>query len=446
MELSAVARCKGGQDNLINTVILTLGRKFLPEQIKTMEMVKKYRYILYSGAVRAGKTLLLAHVAIRACIENPGCTGMLGSLTTPQLTDVVFRVFQQELTIYQKALDDAGIPIQLAVIKHSKGDMKAIFWNGSVVMFKPCDDEMKLRGLTLDFVGLDEPIDIDEEIFKQLMNRISGGHIENPFILLTTNPGSQTHWIYRYFFTNKTDEYYTIETTTYDNVLLPEYEKYIKSLEDNLDEDWILRFLNGKWGAYSGQIYKHFDPDKHVGNYKDFQDIKYYIAGVDWGIRNPSCILTLGVSKDKHIYVVDEYYKSGRTTNQVAQEIADRHHKKYHYRKVYVDPSTPDLIVQVTDLKVPADKADNKVADGIGKIKSAIKANKIHIDKSCVNLIKEMQAYRYAKDKLNKNPTEEPVKEDDHAPDALRYGLTSHHAFRGIPVIGWVKKDLWDFK
>jgi len=422
-----------------------LEREFLPEQLEIMGAVKKFRYVLYSGAVRAGKTLLLAHVAIRTCIENPGCTGMLGSLTTPQLTDVVFRVFQQELLIYQRALDKKGIPITLAVIKHSKGDMKAVFWNGSVVMFKPCDDEMKLRGLTLDFAGLDEPIDIDVEIFKQLMNRISGGHIKTPFILLTTNPGSQTHWIYDYFFRKKTDEYYTVETTTYDNVLLPEYETYIKSLEENLDEDWILRFLNGKWGAYSGQIYKHFNPDKHVGNYKNFKDIKYYIAGVDWGIRNPSCILSIGITKDKEVIVIDEYYISGKTSAQIAQKISDLHHEKYHYRKVYIDRSALDLIVQTTDLKVPAEKADNDVPGGIGRIKSVIRAGKLHVDKDCKNLIREMQAYRYEKDKLNKNPTENPVKQDDHAPDALRYGLTSHRSFKGKRIISWVKKESWDF-
>jgi len=164
----------------ITQMVLKLGREFLPVQIRTMHAIKKYRYVLYSGAVRAGKTLLLAHAAIQTCIENPGCIGMLGSLTTPQLTDVVFKVFQQELEYYQNALDKAGIKIQLARIKHSKGDMKAIFWNGSEVWFKPCDEEEKLRGMTLDFVGLDEPIEIAETIFAQLTLRISGtGNLKN---------------------------------------------------------------------------------------------------------------------------------------------------------------------------------------------------------------------------------------------------------------------------
>jgi len=299
----------------VSTIVLKLGRQFLPVQIRTMRAVKKYRYVLYSGAVRAGKTLLLAHVAIQTCVDNPGCIGMLGSLTTPQLTDVVFKVFQQELEFYQKALDTAGIPITLARIKYSKGDMKAIFWNGSEIWFKPCDEEEKLRGMTLDFVGLDEPIEIAETIFAQLTLRISGtGNLKtkNPFIILTTNPGSQSHWIYRRFFNTNNPDYHVIETTTYDNVLLPRYEDYIAEAKNSGDEDWVRRFLDGTWEAFAGQIYKEFNPDVHIGDYKDLtiDFFDYITAGVDWGFTNPSVILTIGV-RGKDAFVIDEYYQKG---------------------------------------------------------------------------------------------------------------------------------------
>lgn len=431
----------GGQ---ISNIIVDIDREFLPQQLETMRAVKSKRYVLYSGAVRAGKTLLAAHVAIRTCIEHPGASGFIGSLTTPQLTDVVFKVFIQELEKYQEALDKAGIPITLARMKHSKGDMKAIFWNGSEIVFKSCDDETKIRGYTLDFAILDEPIEIDETIFMQLFNRISGGKIPNPFILLTTNPGSQNHWIYKYFFRKPTSEYYTIETTTYDNVLLPQYEKYIKELEENLDDDWILRFLNGRWGAYSGQIYKDFSYDKHTGDYKDFKNVRYYVAGVDWGHRNPSCILVIGITTDKDVIVHEEWYQSGVNSPIVARKLQELD-SRYNFKKVYIDPSNPDLILQSSDLKIPADKADRNVDAGIGKIKGLFKHNRIHIDVNCKNLIRELQAYRYEKDKMNKNPTEKPVKQDDHAPDALRYGLTSYRGFRNTPVIGHIKRKMWDF-
>lgn len=424
-------------------IVTNIARRFLPKQIETLESVNTHRYVLYSGAVRAGKTLLLANAAIRTCIKYPGAVGMLGSLTTPQLTDVVFRVFKQELNLYQDALNKKGIPIQLAKIKSSKGDMKAIFWNGSEVMFKPCDDEMKIRGLTLDFAGLDEPIDIHENFFNQLMNRISGGNVPNPYILLTTNPGSDAHWIYKYFYDNPTVDYKTIETTTYDNLLLPRYKQYIKELEENLDEDWIRRFLDGKWGAFAGQIFKNFNPNKHTGSYSNME-FKYYIGGVDWGISHPSVISTLGVTTDNSVVVVNERYIKGKPSHYVAEQIA-KEHKVRNFRKVYCDPSAPDLIMQAKDLKVPIEKADRDVLGGIGKIQSLIKKDKFYVDrKHCPMTVKELLAYRR---KRSKDGTyqEKPVDRDDDTVDAVRYALTAYRAFRLGHLIGYTRKALWGF-
>ena len=116
--------------------VIHIKRSFLPKQMEVFAALKKAKFILYSGAFRAGKTLLLANIAIRTCIENPGCVGLLGSLTYPQLRDVVFTVFKQEAMLYQKALDDAGIPIQIiSKFISSPGQMRAEFTNGSLVHF-----------------------------------------------------------------------------------------------------------------------------------------------------------------------------------------------------------------------------------------------------------------------------------------------------------------------
>lgn len=424
--------------------VIHIKRSFLPKQMEVFAALKRAKFILYSGAFRAGKTLLLANIAIRTCVENPGCVGLLGSLTYPQLRDVVFTVFKQEAMLYQKALDEAGIPIKIIdKFISSPGQMRAEFTNGSLVHFKACDDELKLRGYTLDFFGLDEPIDIDETIFTQLVGRISGNVLKKPFGILTTNPGSESHWIYQRFFKSGNPQYATIKTTTYDNELLPDYNNYIKSLLENFDDDWVKRFLDGDWGAFAGQIYKGFNPDKHVGDFKNRKDILYYIAGVDFGTRNASCILTIGVTKDKHAIVVNEHYVPS-TSSDLAKEIQRLHEKKYHYKKIFIDPAALDLITQCEQLRLPAEAGINKVEPGIAKVKSLLKKNLILIDKYCSHLINEMQAYHYEKNKLNVNPTEKPAKVDDHACDALRYALFSFKLWRGSMIVGFVKQSLWE--
>ena len=390
-----------------------MNRKFLPKQVEVLKALDKYRYILYSGAVRAGKTLLLAHAGIRTCLAYPGAIGLMVSYTTPQLRDVVFKTTLQELELYQKAFNEAGIIINLAKWTNSPGNITIKFFNGSEILFRASDEETKLRGLTLDFVGMDEPVDIDESVFKQLMNRLSGGHVKNPFMLLATNPDNENHWIYKYFFKNPTKEYKVVETSTYDNILLPNYKKYIKELEENLDDDWIRRFLKGKWGTFSGQIYKEFNLDVHVTKEVDSMPFTHYIAGVDWGIRNPSAITIIGITRDKRVGVVEEWYQSGKTSDQISKVI-ENFYRKYNFRRVYVDRTALDLITQLEQLKIPVYKSKSNVKSGIARVKSLLKSNHLFIHPRCKNLIREMQNYRYKKDKFG-NLIEEPVKQDDHS-------------------------------
>lgn len=411
---------------------------FLEKQRDAMEAVREKDFTVYSGAVAAGKTLLLAHAAIRACVNTPRVKGIIGSLTYTQLSNVVFTVFKEELGKYQDILNENNIPIKIVSnIIESFGKMRVEFWNGSIIYFLAMDREEKLRGYTIDFFCLDEPIEIDEKIFDQLLARMRGRALEHRFALLTTNPGADTHWIFEKFYGEGRDrsKYHHVDTNTYENIFLP--KGYIENMEASYDEDWKRRFLNGQWGAFEGQIYKNFNQKKHVRETKALLgEIRYFIAGVDWGITNPSCILTIGVTRDKRAIVVDEYYQAETTSTKVA-----RHLKKldstYNYRKIYIDPSNPDLIAQCQELHLPADKADNHVEAGIGKVKSMFDRGQIIIDPTCNNLIRELQAYRYEKDKVNQNKAEKPMKIDDHAPDALRYGVYSFKLFK--------RKMTWDY-
>jgi PBSX family phage terminase large subunit len=402
---------------------------FLPKQQLALDSIKKHKFTVYSGAVAAGKTLLLAHAAIRTCINTPNVVGIIGSLTYTQLANVVFQVTKQELGKYQDLLNKNGIPVELASnIVESFGKMRIEFFNGSIIYFLAMDEEEKIRGYTIDFCCLDEPIDIDETIFKQLMARMRGQNLQHRFMLLTTNPGPETHWIYQRFYKNSTPDYCHIDTNSYENIFLP--EGYITPMESSYDSDWIRRFLRGEWGAFSGQIYKAFDTNKHVIEASKYEPkIRYYIAGVDWGITNPSCILTIGICEDKTAVIVDEYYKADVISTKVALEIKKKD-KVYSYRKVFVDPSAHDLISQCEELHIPVEKADNHVEAGIGKVKSLIERDQILVDRKCRNLINELQSYRFDKDKTNLNKTEKPLKVCDHACDALRYGIFSFKLYK----------------
>ena len=354
-------------------------------------------------------------------------------------------------------LNENNIPIKLIKqVSESHGKMKVTFYNDSIIYFLAGDKEEKIRGYTIDFFCIDEPIEIDLTIFNQLIARMRGKVLKQRFGLLATNPGAETHWIWQKFYGKPQRGYLYVETNSRDNIYLP--DDYVKNMENAYDEDWARRFLDGKWGAYSGQIYKAFNPEKHVIE-EQKRNYKYIIAGVDFGSANPSCILTIGITEDNTAIVIDEYYKPS-TSVHLAEKMK-KLHENYKYKKVYCDPAAHDLITQTRNLGVPIVKADNDVDSGIAKIKSMFQKNKLYVEgyrkvsvkidgkkelvtqTKCTKLIAELQAYRYDKTSLGKNKNEKPLKKDDHSCDALRYALIETKIFRFKGSVGWVKNQLW---
>lgn len=74
--------------------------------------------------------------------------------------------------------------------------------------------------------------------------------------------------------------------------------------------------------------------------------------------------------------------------------------------------------------------ADNDLDKGIAKIRSFFANDILFIDKRCVNLIKEIESYQYDKTSINSNEAEKPMKKNDHAVDAMRYGFTEFNPWR----------------
>jgi len=419
---------------------LTYPRVFLPKQKEVLEAVHKYPNVLYSGAFGAGKTLLLANVIIRECLTYPNSLWLVGSQTVPQLRDTVVKTFLEEVDLYQSRLAKAEVGLNLCK-KWKPSTMTYQFYNKSEILFRSCDKPSKFKSINLDGAAIDEPVDIDEDVFLMIQGRLRAKHTKHRFVVMAGNPAGKTNWVYRKFFESGDRDYKVIHTTTYDNSFLP--DGYIRNMEQSYDADYARRYLQGEWGSFEGQVYKDFSYDKHVGNFRSEQ-CKYYVGGFDDGYRNPACFLVVGVGADNEIYVMKEFYRTGLTSRELADEVAIAN-AKYHFSKVFCDPSGQNAIAEMRNLKVRAADANNDIDSGIAKLKSMFRNDLIFIDKSCVNLIKELESYRYEKDKYAKNLTEKPIAKDNHAVDALRYSVSEFNPYRKktlMKVGNWRRRDL----
>ncbi len=244
------------------------------------------------------------------------------------------------------------------------------------------------------------------------------------------NPAGKMNWVYQRFFEHPTPDYYRVHTTTKDNIYLP--EDYIQSMYDAYDFEYARRYLEGEWGSFVGLVYKDFSYDQHVGDYsyetvKD--NIKYYIAGVDVGFRNPTAICVFGISNDNKAYQIEEYYKDGMTTDATVQVVGGLN-KTYNFRKVYVDPSAADWSQKALNLGIKTFDGDNDIDSGIAKIKSLFANDLLFIDRKCEMTLKELESYQYDKDRIRSNLTEKPMKKADHMMDSWRYCLSDFNPWR----------------
>jgi len=400
-------------------------REFLPHQKLFLETIKRYPFL--SGAFGAGKTIMLCHKCIKECLENPHSMWLLASQTFPMTRDVIVKTFLEEVELLQKSFDAAGSPVEL-IKDFNKAELKLTFYNGSIVLFRSCDSFEKFKSLTLEGFGLDEIVDISSDVFQMLQGRLRGRHTKHPFGILTGNPGSKNHWLYGLYFEHPpSDDYQVVQTSSYDNIFLP--DGYIKSMEESYDSDWIRRYLQGVWFTFEGLIFPEFDRNIHVGDYRD-NVYNNYGGSLDYGFRNPSCFLLLARDGDDNVIVVSELYKTGLTFSDLVSEIEKVIAPvRGVFRSIFVDPSAPGLIEELHRV-TRAKPANNDVVMGISQVKTLLKTRRLFIDRSCVNLIKELESYHYEKDNRSKEFSELPVKVHDHAVDALRYGVADPKTLR----------------
>ena len=95
------------------------------------------------------------------------------------------------------------------------------------------------------------------------------------------------------------------------------------------------------------------------------------------------------------------------------------------YNSLIIDPSASSLIVAARRAGIVTKKANNDVEEGIRMVYSLLSTGHIKINKdNCPNLISEIGLYIWDSPKGERGQ-EKPLKQNDHALDALRYLVRS---------------------
>jgi PBSX family phage terminase large subunit len=299
--------------------------------------------------------------------------------------------------------------------------------------------EEKIRGMTIAGWYDDETTLKPESFFKQALARMS---VEGAKAFLTTNPDSPYHWLNTDYLENEeliaSGILKRFRFTFDDNLALSdEYKESLKKLYSGL---WYKRMILGLWVMAEGAVYDMFSDEVHVVDQLPDRFERYFV-GVDFGTSNATVFLLIGQIGNAFYVIKEYYYDSREKGRQKSTPEYSSDFKEFisgvSVSRIFIDPSAAPLIVQLRrDGIHNIRQADNDVTDGIAAVASALSTNRLFVHRSCKNTIKEFMSYVWD-EKAQKRGEDKPLKQFDHAMDALRYPI---FALIGRPHIGVVNK------
>ena len=396
--------------------------------------LSKARHTAYGGARGGGKSWAMRRKLVMLALHYPNLSLLLLRRTLPELNENHVRPLQSELT---------------GLVEYSQTQRVFTFPNGSRIKLGYCDNEKDVyqyQGQEYDVVGLEEATSFTESQmqFISTCNRTVRRDF-SPRMYYTCNPGGVGHgWVKRLFIDRRyrasetAEDYVFIPARVTDNPYLMHDTTYLTTLQ-NLPEPLRRAHLDGDWDVLAGQYFGEFSRQRHTVTPFSIPKSWRKFRAMDWGYNDPCCVLWFAVSPGNRVYAYREYYE----THVLSSETAKRVRALSGDETIAYTAASPDAwqcrgmnasgdlpgmsIAEVfAHGGVPLIKADNTRIPGWQRVREYLAdaddgLPRLLIFESCTNLIRTLPMLTF-----DENHAEDVAGNcEDHAPEALRYGLMS---------------------
>lgn len=344
---------------------------------------------------------------------------------------------------------------------YSKVSRTLTLTNGSTLEFMSYEQQVeKFAGTSRHFVWFDEepPQDIFNECSLRLVDTEGSWWI-------TMTPLIEMSWTFDALFEpwtqgDKTIEVFEVNTSENTHI----NSEALAFALHGIDEAEKEARTHGTYISHTGLVYKgHYKPWAYEEGGNLLEDIIesdnwpiYHLRWghfvmLDHGYNNPTAILFGAFDKEGRIVIYDEIYQSGKLVEENAEDLKNRlRHLKIMPNYMIADPTIKNTdAITGTSIQIEYAKRGihlalgfHDIIPGIARVQSRFESRNLLISRRCEKLIWELNRYRWDKFTSSKiaqrrNAKEVPVKRDDHALDALRYGVCSSPALPGevdLPV------------
>ena len=311
---------------------------------------------------------------------------------------------------------------------------------GNTIIFRGCADErsrQRIKSISvkqgkLCWVWIEEAFEVAKSSVDLIDDRLRGSLDDYPNlyyqITFTFNPVNANSYLKTDYWDYKSPDIFTCHSTYLDNRFIDEayHQRMLRRKE--LDPEGYKVYGLGEWGETGGLILTNYKIEDLPLDFGMYDTVHY---SQDFGFNHANCILEVGF-KDDEIYILRELYVHEKDTDEIISMANDMDFVKS--KPMYCDSAEPDRIQMFRKAgyhAMPVKKEPNSVQAQIDYLKQ----HKIHINGNCLNTIKEIQQWKWDKDKKTGEWLDVPVDFMDDAMAALRYCIEPYRRNKQLKTV-----------
>lgn len=385
------------------------------------------RWEIYKGSAGSGKSHFISQKLIIKAMNEPGRRVLACRRYSSTIRQTIWELMIQQLRFFK----------MLSYCDVNKTDRQITLPNGSQIIFMGLDDECKLLSLTdISDIWIEEAFEVSQDIAQQLNLRMRSNK-PNQQLFLSFNPISKSSWLFEFCegATRPTSLMYH-QSTYRDNRFLP--ESYVSELEDmyRTNPQKARIFCDGNWGVVTESLVfpNHRSENFNIDEKLKDRGLSVHV-GVDLGYIDASTVIVSLWDKVNHkIYIVDEYYETRATLDNVCEAIKNMGVGKL---PVYIDSAEPRSIQYFNSLGINA--KPSKKSNGSNTLYiQFIQNHEVIIHESCKHSIEDFDNFCYLKNKQTGLLEEDKFDHAySHTIDALKYSYSDVYKNRRLKSFNW---------
>jgi len=397
-------------------------------------MGDKGREVLLAGPAGTGKS--------RACLEKMNLVAMQAPIRGAIVRKVRKTLSQAALVTWEEKVLPKPHPCRFWT-----EDQEYRYGSGAVVAVCGLDDPEKIKSTEFDLIYVQEATELDQLDWELLVSRLRNGVLSYQQLMADCNPADPYHWLKQRCDSGKCQ---LLDTRHEDNPVLFDHGRaewttfgrnYLETL-DTLTGFTYQRLRLGQWVAAEGMFFTEWNPRIHVVDEPlgglDPEWPRW--VSVDYGFAAPWCALWFARDPESRVvYCYRERYASGLRDEEQAELIRAASEGERIVLRV-LDPSMfnarteaqrPSIAQVYGSVLGEVVAGMNNRRTGWSVVRAALAAGdggpRLRLIRgACPNLERTLPAM--VRDPLDPEDVADKLKgqkTEDHAVDALRYGLAA---------------------